>query len=88
MGNWNLWIFPAKKEEKGSFCDITSQVNYHNTSQSGAEDQEESAMRAGGGIAAPHGDSSDFPSDQRFNITETEVDSVGYDYPSKHGPKR
>lgn len=88
MSNENLWINPAKPEEQGSFCDTTSEIHYVNVSKPEAEDAEESNMRSGNGVVPVEENPSDYPDDQRFNLSSQSTDSGGMDYPTRSGPKR
>lgn len=83
-----FWMKPAAPEEQGSFCDTSSQRHIDNLSNGQAEEQQENAMYRGEAVVTPQGEPSDFPNDQRFNASATDVDGVGYDHPAKHEPGR
>lgn len=85
----NRWMSQAEDEEQGSFCDTVSTVHYDNVSKSEAENLEEDAMRRGMDLVAGEAPSDDRqPSSQRYNTFDTDVDSQGFDRPSKHDPGR
>lgn len=83
-----FWMKPAKNAEQGSHCDTDSQRHIDNCSKREAEEQQENAMYRGESVVAIEGEPSNFPDGQRFNTALTDVDDVGYDYPTKHRPGR
>jgi hypothetical protein len=87
MTERNRWFSPAEPEQQGSHCDADSQIHYDNLSKKEAEDFQEDGMRQGQGIVAEN-EPYDASNSDRFNVTITDVDGQGYDYPSKYEPGR
>jgi hypothetical protein len=83
-----FWVRPAKDEEKGSFCDTTSEIHYYNLSKAEAEDEQERSMYRGEAVVEVEDEISAYSDEQRFNAALTDVDRVGYDYPAKYNPGR
>lgn len=83
MGIRSFLGWDAGAEEKGSFCDTTSNREYLNLSDQEADAAVESAMRRGDTV------SDDREGENRYNRSNWELvdsDSQGQDYQPRYGP--
>jgi hypothetical protein len=84
----NTWVNTANQEEQGSFCDRTYGTHVDNVSQAQANDAIESAYYRGDGVVGTGVDTEEHGSDQRYNLTQTDIDGQSFDYPTKLAPGR
>ncbi len=80
--------FRRAQNEQGSFSDRESGRQYDHLSNDQAQDREESAMRSGANAVGGGDDilPSDSGSSTRWNVTSSQVDDQGHEYPTRLSP--
>jgi hypothetical protein len=89
----STWITESSDDEKGSFCDTTSQHHYQHGNLTDAVEAETDAHNRGESVVWLDSPSStadvyEVTPGQGFNSIQLESDSQGNLTPPKHGPGR